>query len=76
MEWIKTSDALPEDNKNCLCVSTWMNHTMVHILTFRKKFREWEGMKYKYDRFWDYDSENGWYSYTDITHWMPIPELP
>jgi len=49
---------------------------MVHILTFRKKFREWEGMKYKYDRFWDYDSENGWYSYTDITHWMPIPELP
>jgi hypothetical protein len=61
MEWISVTDRLPPFGKNVLACS-WMSVTyyVAYILAMDKK--------------WHLSFGNG--PIMNITHWMPLPELP
>ena len=64
-EWISVKDRLPENYKNVLCVSKFLDIrdiTVAHC---------WES--YQKESFW-MDTHS--FPLTDITHWMPLPEPP
>ena len=76
MEWISVKDRLPETDGYYLCV--W--DEIIDIFEFAKDL-------YKVDKyvFFDKKGQSGFYSCDrdwglifedDVTHWMPLPELP
>ena len=75
-EWISVKDRLPEDKTNCLCFSNSHGYSSLHMLTFYKKHRYECSSKNYFNKFWAYDSENGDFSYDDITHWRALPQPP
>jgi hypothetical protein len=60
MEWIKTSDRLPDEDEEVLC---WVYFEFFFLLLFNGK--EWEEV----NRFTLFDKNQ-------ITHWMRLPEHP
>ena len=73
MEWVKTSERLPEANVPVL--------VLFYNGDIRVGLIEWEYPSfeetYEAFRYWDdaYNEGADW-QYNDITHWMPLPEPP
>lgn len=70
MDWIKTSDRLPEripgvsySQVRCLCY--WPRHG-VNILTFNHEHECWD----------DESGDDHACGINAVTHWMPLPPLP
>lgn len=78
--WISVNDRLPTENgKYICCVKGYVNSRYIDICCFAQcaekvdKY-DFEGRK---DPVWYfYDSEYGYCETTNITHWMPLPEMP
>ena len=82
MEWISVNDRLPKkDGKYlCVCEGFIVGYKYIDIFEFAKDL-------YKADKFVFFDKkrQSGFYSCDrdwgliyedDVTHWMPLPELP
>lgn len=80
MEWISVKDKLPDkDGSYLVCVKSLFYYgRCMSIVNYT--------LNYQYDDFnrdligraiwYQYDSEYGDFERDDVTHWMPLPELP
>lgn len=77
-KWISVKDRLPKKNGEYLCYSSDSKtmltlrfarclHCCVDKFDFADKHRS---------GFYEYDGEWGYFEYSGITHWMPLPEPP
>ena len=76
-EWFSVKDRLPDENGNYLCC--WGEHKSIVIFSFAKNLRKVDKYDFKgINRagWYDCDSEWGYCERTNVTHWMPLPELP
>ena len=78
-EWISVKDRLPEKGGKYLCVrsDSWGQH--IDILEFAPNLHKLDKYDFagkKRPGWCDYDSEWGWTEFDDVTHWMPLPEMP
>ena len=78
-EWIPVTERLP--NKDGKYLTYYHNHfgDITRVLWFAKDARKVN--KYDFHRSWkkvwyEYDSEYGYFTIDDVTHWMPLPEPP
>ena len=80
-EWISVKDKLPNKDEQYLCcyIGTLSDKPRISIFSFAKNLRKVD----KYDFYnksgagwYDYDSEWGHCEIDNVTHWMPLPELP
>lgn len=77
MEWISVKDRLPDDGQRCLCCQVIAyNGTGYHGLYYFHISKVSESGQRIENAFWGNDSEWGDYFMDNITHWMPLPELP
>ena len=65
MEWISVKDRLPESKY----------HGM-NILTVNKRHGVSTDYSYYDNKWWWIDSKDNCFTDDDVTHWMPLPELP
>ena len=82
-EWISVKDRLPDsDGRYLVCRSITKSIKSIGVSKFTKNpyhvdkydFSEYKGCKKPI--FYEYDSEWGYCELDDVTHWMPLPELP
>ena len=76
-EWISVKDKLPDKDGNYLCC--WGEHKGIAICSFAKNLRKVDKYDFKGKNragWYDYDSEWGYGEMCNVTHWMPLPELP
>jgi len=70
--WISVMDRLPEHGDEYLVVrSSFGIYRAVDVCGYDKKSKKFG----KIDMDYVYDG-NGWYEVNNVTHWMPLPELP
>jgi hypothetical protein len=72
MKWISVDDRMPEDETPVLIV----RNGEIRIGEIRWEHPSFEDT-YEAFRYWDdpYDDGQSWENF-EITHWMPLPELP
>ena len=77
-EWISVKDRLPEENGRYLCYIVDGNgyQRMLCFALNLETVDDYDFYHQNYAGFYDYDSEYGYFEYTDVTHWMPLPEPP
>ena len=61
--WISVEERLPEDQRDILTVN---GHGLIRIM----------GLYHKHGDKWSWVHDERIKHYNDITHWMPMPELP
>ena len=75
-EWRPVSEP-PKENGRYLVIQTDGKHTWQDVCKFATNLRKVDRYSFKKGAGWyGYDSEWGYYEIDDITHWMPLPELP
>lgn len=62
-EWISVKDRLPENDQWALCFIK------------DKSFGTFRVFQWNYID-WQWNDGNEWFDEKDVTHWMPLPELP
>ena len=75
-EWISVKDRLPKTNDKYLCCC---RNKYIRILGFAKSLYSVDRHTFANEHrsgFYEYDSEYGYYEWSGVTHWMPLPELP
>ena len=72
-EWISVKERLPDKTDSFLVV---LEGKYIGIRTFNSKNDPVENWSTLFNKFIDYDSRGDSYSDTNVTHWMPVPELP
>ena len=76
-KWIPVSERLPEKDGNYLVLKRFGKHHWCDVHTFAKDGRKVD--KYDFEHEWEnvwfsYDSEWGYITSDNVTHWMPLPE--
>jgi hypothetical protein len=78
-KWIPVAERLPEEDGQYLVFQKHTYGTYTAVLQFAKDGRKVD--KYDFHRGWKnvwyrYDSEWGYITIDNVTHWMPLPEAP
>ena len=79
--WISVKDRLPDKNGNYLVVSDSPICRRILIASFAKNLEK-IGMNTspfrgkKRPGWYDYDCDWGFFEYDNVTHWLPLPEMP
>lgn len=74
-EWISVKDCLPRKTGKYLCCC---DGKYIRLLGFAKSLYSVDRYTFANEHrsgFYDYDSY-GYYEWSGVTHWMPLPELP
>lgn len=77
-EWISVKDRLPKEGGKYLCYIP-DGKGYQEILGFAWNLEavdEFDFYHQNYAGFYGYDSEDGYFEYSDVSHWMPLPEPP
>jgi hypothetical protein len=79
MKWISVKDRLPDEDGKYLVYKVWGRLCWCEVLSFAKDGRKVD--KYDFHRGWKnvwyrYDSECGYLTIDDVTHWMTLPPAP
>ena len=78
-KWYNAKTALPKENGEYLCISTFSMHQSYEICGWTDCLQDIDKHDFKGIKrggWYMYDSEYGFYEMTNITHWMPLPKLP
>jgi hypothetical protein len=78
-KWYNAKTEHPKDNGRYLCVKKYNDYRSCGIYEWAKCLAyvdnyDFEGMMHP--GWYSYDSEYGYYEIDNVTHWMPLPELP
>lgn len=73
--WISVKDRLPEKDGDYL---TRLRHGGMKVMGFTQNLRKVDDYYFRKKKpgWYEYDSERGFCERNDITHYMPLPELP
>ncbi len=78
MEWIPVKKRLPEDEQECLITYKEVGEFHVDIATYSTNLCKVDkyGFHTKKDisGFYGFDGEYGYYEWSDVVAWMPLPE--
>lgn len=78
MEWISVKDKLPDkDGKYLVCTKSFLGRftrIISYTLNYDSPFEE-EHMQGR-AIWYNYSGEAGDYEVDNVTHWMPLPDLP
>ena len=78
-EWVSVKKKLPREDGRYLVHRVLCGYHWYDVLSFAKDARkvdkydfhdDWKNVWYKRD------SEYGYFTLVDVTHWMPLPEAP
>lgn len=78
-EWISVEDRLPEEPGSYLTVSQAFKYMSCDVCKFSKCLESVDKYDFHGEKepgFYTYDGEWGYYQMDNVTHWMPLPELP
>ena len=78
-EWISVNDRLPDKDGKYLCCHFFANLKYISVCSFAKNLRKVDKYDFPNENrkgWYGSDSEYGYYEKTNVTHWMPLPELP
>ena len=78
-EWISVNDRLPEEDGYYLVFVQGYYAKCVRTLNFAKDGRKVDEFDFDEDAknvWYRYDSEYGYVTVEDVTHWMPLPQPP
>lgn len=80
-EWTSVKDRLPKKNGNYLVISNSPICQRILIASFAKNLEKADACAFpfrgkKRPGWYDYDSDWGYFEYDNVTHWMPLPEMP
>lgn len=79
MEWTRTTDRLPDENGKYLAVYDCFQCKLIKVLYFANDLYFVDEYAFRGEHrpgWYDSDSEFGYFERIDVTHWMPLPELP
>lgn len=81
MNWIKTTEQLPQKDGEYLVVKSIMGvYNKIDVCKFTLNLRKLNNhslVRYRNRPGWyKYDNEVGYYEESGITHWTDLPELP
>ena len=82
MEWISVNDRLPDTDGKYLCVCNFKlcKSQLYSLCYFAKDLSKVDKYAFKVEKgksgFYEDDREWGYHECRDVTHWMPLPELP
>lgn len=80
MEWISVKKQLPKKDGRYLVRKLLFGHTVWYeVLSFAKDGRKVDKYDFKEDWknvWYEYDSEWGYITMDNVTHWMPLPDEP
>jgi hypothetical protein len=81
-EWVSVNDRLPDKEGKYLCAEYSKQFNKHSIKVFNFAFNLYKVDKYDFSNckgisgFYEYDAEWGYSYFRNVTHWMPLPELP
>lgn len=78
-KWISVKDKLPKTNGAYLCVCDCFVGSYISVVKFAanlEKIDEYDFDGKRRSGWYGYDGEWGYFEKDNITHWMPLPELP
>lgn len=78
-KWISVNDRLPDEKGSYLVAYKAFQYTLIGVKRFAKNLNSVD--KYYFPKehrpgWYEYDDEYGYFERTDVTHWMPLPNLP
>lgn len=80
MKWFDANTNPPTEEGDYLCViDTGWGHPYQHILGYTKNLESVEELEFeglKRPGWYYYDGEWGYSEICEVSHWMPLPELP
>ena len=79
MSWINVKDGLPNKNGSYLVVYKAFQYAFVDVKRFAKDLYSVDEYDFPNEHrpgWYEYDDEYGYIERNDITHWMPLPNLP
>lgn len=79
MSWINVKDGLPNENGSYLVVYKAFQYALVDVKRFAKDLYSVDEYDFPNEHrpgWYEYDDEYGYIERNDITHWMPLPNLP
>ena len=79
MGWINVKDGLPNENGSYLVVYKAFQYAFVDVKRFAKDLYSVDEYDFPNEHrpgWYEYDDEYGYIERNDITHWMPLPNLP
>lgn len=79
MSWINVKDGLPNENGSYLVVYKAFQYAFVDVKRFAKDLYSVDEYDFPNEHrpgWYEYDDEYGYIERNDITHWMPLPNLP
>ena len=79
MSWINVKDRLPNENGSYLVVYKAFQYAFVDVKRFAKDLYSVDEYDFPNEHrpgWYEYDDEYGYIERNDITHWMPLPNLP
>ena len=79
MSWINVKDKLPNENGSYLVVYKAFQYALMDVKRFAKDLclvDEYDFPNEHRPGWYECDDEYGYIERSDITHWMPLPNLP
>lgn len=78
-KWISVNDRLPDEKGSYLVAYKAFQYTLIGVKRFAKNLHSVD--KYYFPKehrpgWYEYDNEYGYFERTNVTHWMPLPNLP
>lgn len=76
MNWIDAKTNPPKEQGKYLCAVESGYHQICGYALNLEKVDEYDFYRQKQSGWYQYDSEWGYFERDDVTHYMPLPELP
>ena len=78
-EWISVKDRLPSKDGDYLCCHHFWGTTYINVYTFAKNLHKVDKYDFKglnRHGWYELSAEWGYCEIANVSHWMPLPELP
>ena len=79
--WVSVKDRLPDKNGNYLVISDSPICRRILIASFAENLEKVDKYAFQFrgkkrPGWYEYDCDWGYIEYDNVTHWLPLPEMP